>query len=64
MSQLSDSPGQIAGSRRLRAPLARKLAAQLAEAVLFLHSLGIAHGGMMKDEQLEKHADRRPRYNT
>jgi len=47
IAQLSDSPGQMAGSRRLHAPLARKLAGQLANAVFLLHSLGITHGGMM-----------------
>ena len=47
ISQLCDSPGQVAGSRRLHVRLARKLAEQLANAVLLLHSLGIAHGGMM-----------------
>ena len=45
IARLSDSPGQVSGSRRLRAPLARKLAGQLADAVAFLHSLGVVHGG-------------------
>jgi len=58
ISQLSDSPGQVAGSRRLHARLARKLAEQLANAVLLLHSLGIAHGGKMIHEWLLELADR------
>ncbi len=45
IAQLLDCPGQVAGSRRLRADLAHKLAEQLASAVCFLHSLGIMHGG-------------------
>ena len=45
ISRISESPGQLAGSRRLRASRARALAAQLAKAVSFLHSLGIVHGG-------------------
>ncbi|KAL9126699.1 MAG: hypothetical protein Q9175_007877 [Cornicularia normoerica] len=44
LSAMSDSPGEIAGTRRLRAPLARKLARQLAKAVSFMHDVGIVHG--------------------
>ncbi|KAL9129215.1 MAG: hypothetical protein Q9217_002284 [Psora testacea] len=44
LSAISDSPGEIAGTRRLRAPLARKLARQLAKAVSFIHDVGIVHG--------------------
>lgn len=58
ISQLSGSPGQVAGSRRLHARLARKLTEQLANAVLLLHSLGIAHGGKMIREWLLEYADR------
>ena len=47
LSAISDSPGEIAGTRRLRAPLARKLARQLAKAVSFMHDVGIIHGGTM-----------------
>jgi serine/threonine-protein kinase SRPK3 len=45
IAQLSDCPGQPMCSRRLRGPLARKLAKQLVAAVLCLHSAGIIHGG-------------------
>ena len=64
IAQLSDSPGQVAGNRRLQAPLARKLARQLANAVFFLHSLGITHGGMMIVGGSLEHADSRLRHNT
>ena len=47
LSAVSDSPGEIAGTRRLRAPLARKLARQLAHAVSLIHDAGIVHGGML-----------------
>ena len=45
IARLSDSPGQVAGSRRLRASLARKVSAQFASTVSLLHHLGIVHGG-------------------
>ena len=40
---ISDSPGEIAGTRRLRAPLARKISQQLAKAVFMMHRVGIVH---------------------
>ncbi|KAJ3558788.1 hypothetical protein NP233_g11430 [Leucocoprinus birnbaumii] len=43
---LSDSPGRPAGSRRLRADLARKVAKQTAEALHHMHSAGIVHGDL------------------
>ena len=46
MAQISDSSGQAAGSRRLRAPLARHAAGQLADTISLVHSLGIIHGGL------------------
>lgn len=46
-SAISDSPGEMAGTRRLCAPLARKLAQQLAKAVSFMHDVGIVHGGVL-----------------
>ena len=49
LSAISDSPGEIAGTRRLRASLARKLARQLAKAVSFIHDVGIVHGGTLSD---------------
>lgn len=45
ITQLSYSPGQVAGSRRLRASIARKAAWQAANALSYLHSSGIVHGG-------------------
>ena len=57
IAQLLDSPGQIAGSRRLHGPLARKLAGQLANAVFFMHSFGITYGGMMIVGGLQEQAD-------
>lgn len=45
LQQISLSPGQPSGSRRLRGELARKLAKQLAMAVKYLHSREIVHGG-------------------
>ncbi|KAL8709394.1 MAG: hypothetical protein Q9225_007459 [Loekoesia sp. 1 TL-2023] len=44
VAQILDYLGEIAGSRRLHGPLARKLAGQLANAVFFMHSLGVVHG--------------------
>ncbi len=58
IAQLLDCPGQVAGSRRLRADLARKLAEQLASAVCFLHSLGITHGGKKNPGRIAEHIDR------
>ena len=49
LSAISDSPGEIAGTRRLRAPLARKLARQLAKTVSLIHNVGIVHGGTLSD---------------
>ena len=42
---MSDSPGRTAGSRRLRADLARKVAKQIAMMVHHMHCAGVAHGG-------------------
>jgi serine/threonine-protein kinase SRPK3 len=44
---MSDSPRRIAGSRRLRADLARKVAKQTATTLYHMHSVGIAHGGKL-----------------
>ncbi|KAL8795943.1 MAG: hypothetical protein Q9195_001687 [Heterodermia aff. obscurata] len=44
ISMISDSPGEIGGTRRLCASLARKLARQLVDAVGFLHDRGVVHG--------------------
>ncbi|KAM0800808.1 protein kinase [Usnea florida] len=44
LSTLLNSPGEIAGTRRLRAPLARKISRQLARAVSMMHDVGIVHG--------------------
>ena len=42
---MSDSPGRVAGSRRLRADLARRVAKQTATALYYMHSAGVVHGG-------------------
>jgi hypothetical protein len=42
---MSDSPGRVAGSRRLRADLARKVAKQTAMMIHHMHSAGVVHGG-------------------
>lgn len=45
IADLSFSPGQVAGSRRLRGDIARSFARQTAQAVGFLHTAGFIHGG-------------------
>lgn len=45
IAQLSDCPGQVAGSRRLRADIARKASWQATKALSYLHSRGVVHGG-------------------
>lgn len=45
VTQICDSPGQVAGSRRLRGALARRLAKQVTQAIGYLHFVGIVHGG-------------------
>ena len=57
LSAVSDSPGEIAGTRRLRAPVARKLAQQQAKAVSFMHGVGIIHVGTMNAGKLKGCAD-------
>jgi serine/threonine-protein kinase SRPK3 len=42
---MSDSPGRAAGSRRLRADLARKVAKQTAMVMHHMHCTGVVHGG-------------------
>ncbi|KAG5649973.1 hypothetical protein H0H81_001274, partial [Sphagnurus paluster] len=43
---MSDSPGRVIGSRRLRRDLARKVAKQLTGAVELIHSAGFVHGDL------------------
>ncbi|TFK27481.1 kinase-like protein [Coprinopsis marcescibilis] len=43
---MSDSPGRVAGTRRLRADLARKVAKQTATALQHLHHIGVVHGDL------------------
>jgi serine/threonine-protein kinase SRPK3 len=43
--QICQSPGEVAGNNRLRGELARIYARQVTDAVGFLHSVGIVHGG-------------------
>ena len=61
---ISDSPGEIAGTRRLRAPLARKISRQLAKAVSMMHDVGIVHGGTLKVGASKDCADCWSRYYT
>ena len=42
---MSDSPGRVAGSRRLRADLARKISKKLATTIHHMHNVGVVHGG-------------------
>jgi len=42
---MSDSPGRVAGSRRLRVDLARKVTKQTATALHHMHCAGFVHGG-------------------
>ena len=42
---MSDSPGRVSGSRRLRADLARKVAKQTAMVLHHMHCAGVVHGG-------------------
>ncbi|KXN81007.1 Serine/threonine-protein kinase SRPK [Leucoagaricus sp. SymC.cos] len=43
---MSDSPGRTAGSRRLRADLAKKVAKQTATMIHHMHCTGIVHGDL------------------
>jgi len=63
LSAISDSPGEVADTRRLRAPLARKLARQLAKAVSMMHDVGIVHGGTLFAGGLKGRADRWNRHH-
>ena len=42
---MSESPGRVSGSKRLRGDLARKVAKQTAMALDLFHSAGLVHGG-------------------
>jgi hypothetical protein len=42
---MSDSPGRTAGSRRLCADLARKVAKQAAMGIHHMHCAGVVNGG-------------------
>ena len=44
---MSDSPGRVSGSRRLRGDLARKVAKETAKAVYCMHRAGWVHGGKL-----------------
>lgn len=45
---MSDCPGRVAGSRRLRADLARKAVKQIANTVHCMHRAGVVHGGQFR----------------
>ena len=51
---MSDSPGRVAGSRRLRADLARKVAKQIATTVQCMHQAGVVHGGKVYVHRLSE----------
>jgi serine/threonine-protein kinase SRPK3 len=44
---MSDSPGRVSGSRRLRGDLARKVAKETTRAIYCMHSAGWVHGGKL-----------------
>lgn len=46
IASLSVSPGEIAGTRRLKGSIARDISRQTVQAMSCLHSVGIVHGGM------------------
>ena len=45
LRSMSSTPWRMAGSRRLRGDLARKVAKQTASVVELMHSAGVVHGG-------------------
>jgi serine/threonine-protein kinase SRPK3 len=45
LRSMTSAPWRMAGSRRLRGNLARKVAKQTASAVELIHSAGVVHGG-------------------
>ncbi|KAG6847096.1 hypothetical protein H0H93_010109 [Arthromyces matolae] len=44
ISAMSDSPGRVWGSKRLRSHVARKVAKQVVQTVQFMHTAGFVHG--------------------
>ena len=64
LSAISDSPGEIAGTRRLCASLARKLARQLVNAIRLLHDCGVVHGGMASSRVHRDDADQQVRHHA
>ncbi|KAK9319816.1 kinase-like domain-containing protein [Lipomyces orientalis] len=52
LAQITYTPGQPAGSRRLRGALARKFARQVTLTVGYLHSRGVAHGDLTSSNVL------------
>ncbi|KAG6834369.1 hypothetical protein H0H93_010090 [Arthromyces matolae] len=46
ISAMSDSPGRVWGSKRLRSHLARKVAKQVVQTVQFMHNAGFVHGDL------------------
>ncbi|KAL2371953.1 CMGC/SRPK protein kinase [Blastomyces gilchristii SLH14081] len=57
LSQLSESPGQPGGCRRLRGHAARQIAKQVGLAIEFLHSQGVVHGDLTASNILFQLAD-------
>ena len=54
LRSMSSTPWRMAGSRRLRGDLARKVAKQTASVVELMHSAGVVHGGS-RDLYLRQH---------
>lgn len=48
ITTINNCPGKQAGNNRLRADISRKVARQIVEALSFIHSQGLCHGGMYK----------------
>uniref|UniRef100_A0A0W0G6R6 non-specific serine/threonine protein kinase n=1 Tax=Moniliophthora roreri TaxID=221103 RepID=A0A0W0G6R6_MONRR len=58
ISTMSECPGRVSGSRRLRGSLARKAAKAVAEVVALMHSAGFVHGDITTSNILFRLADR------
>ena len=64
LSAISDSPGQIAGTSRLRASLARQVSRQLANLMGLLHDAGVVHGGTSSPRVHKGDVDQEGRYHA
>jgi hypothetical protein len=64
LSAISDSPEEIAGTRRIRASLAYELAQQLANLILLMHDSDIVHGGTLGTTRTNQLANYRCIYHA